>query len=84
MMSKSRRKPGPLGPYVEGYRAWLLELGYAPLSVTRSLTALGHLGGWTSPLRKVIGEALSVQIRFCFPMNGALSVMRERGYRKAR
>jgi len=24
----------------------LLELGYSPLSVTRSLTALGHLGRW--------------------------------------
>jgi hypothetical protein len=27
-----------------GYGVRLLELGYAPLSVTRSLTALGHLG----------------------------------------
>ena len=45
-MSGTRRKPGPLGPYVEGYRARLLELGYSPLSVTRSLTALGHLGRW--------------------------------------
>jgi hypothetical protein len=24
----------------------LLELGYSPLSVTRSLTALAHLGRW--------------------------------------
>jgi hypothetical protein len=31
---------------VEGYRVRLLELGYSPLSVTRSLTALGHLGRW--------------------------------------
>ena len=31
---------------MEGYRARLLELGYSPLSVTRSLTALGHLGRW--------------------------------------
>jgi hypothetical protein len=45
-MSGTRRKPGPLGPYVEGYRSWLLGLGYSPLSVTRSLTALGHLGRW--------------------------------------
>jgi integrase len=45
-MSGTRRKPGPLGPYVEGHRARLLELGYLPLSVTRSLTALGHLGRW--------------------------------------
>jgi hypothetical protein len=46
MMSGTRRKPGRLGAYVEGYRARLLELGYSPLSVTRSLTALGHLGRW--------------------------------------
>jgi site-specific recombinase XerD len=45
-MSGTRRKPGRLGAYVEGYRARLLELGYSPLSVTRSLTALGHLGRW--------------------------------------
>ncbi len=45
-MSGTRRKPGRLSPYVEGYRAHLLELGYAPLSVTHSLTALGHLGRW--------------------------------------
>jgi integrase len=45
-VSGTRRKPGRLGPHVEGYRAVLLELGYSPLSVTRSLTALGHLGRW--------------------------------------
>jgi hypothetical protein len=45
-MSGTRRKPGPLGPFVEGYRARLLELGYSPASVTRSLGALGHLGRW--------------------------------------
>jgi hypothetical protein len=43
-MSGSRRRPGRLGPYVDGYRARLLELGYEPASVTRSLGALGHLG----------------------------------------
>jgi site-specific recombinase XerD len=32
--------------YVSGYRAWLLELGYAPASVTRSLGAMGHVGRW--------------------------------------
>jgi site-specific recombinase XerD len=45
-VSGTRRKPGRLGRYVEGYRACLLELGYSPLSVTHSLTALGHLGRW--------------------------------------
>ena len=45
-MPGSRRKPGRLGPYVEGYRAHLLELGYSPVSVRRSLITLGHLGRW--------------------------------------
>jgi len=29
-MSGSRRKPRPLGPFVDGYRAWLLGRGYSP------------------------------------------------------
>jgi hypothetical protein len=45
-MSGSRRKPGPLGPFVEGYRAWLLGRGYSPSVVIRSLITLGHLGRW--------------------------------------
>jgi hypothetical protein len=45
-MSGSRRKPGPLGPFVEGYRAWLLGRGYSPSVVVRSLITLGHLGRW--------------------------------------
>ena len=45
-MSGSRRRPGRLGAFVDGYRAWLLGLGYSPLSVTHSLVALGHLGRW--------------------------------------
>jgi site-specific recombinase XerD len=45
-MSGSRRKPGPLGPFVEGYRAWLLGRGYVSPVVIRSLVTLGHLGRW--------------------------------------
>src|SRR5919109_1044114 len=45
-MSSSRRKPGPLGPFVDGYRAWLVERGYSPSVVVRSLATLGHLGRW--------------------------------------
>ncbi len=42
----TRRKPGPPGPFVCGYRVWLSERGYSPMAVVRSLTALGHLGRW--------------------------------------
>lgn len=45
-MSGSRRRPGRLVRYVDGYRVRLLELGYSPLSVANSLAALGHLGRW--------------------------------------
>ena len=45
-MSGSRRKPGPLGPFVDGYRAWLVGRGYSPCVVVRSLVTLGHLGRW--------------------------------------
>jgi hypothetical protein len=45
-MSGSRRKPGPLGPFVDGYRRWLLERGYSQSVAIRSLITLGHLGRW--------------------------------------
>jgi hypothetical protein len=45
-VSGSRRKSGPLGPFVDGYRAWLVGRGYSPSVVVRSLVALGHLRRW--------------------------------------
>jgi hypothetical protein len=45
-MSGTRRKPGRLGPFVEGYRVWLLEAGYTPLTVRMMLRDLGRLGRW--------------------------------------
>lgn len=45
-MSGTRRKPGRLGPFVEGYRVWLLELGYTPGTVRGMLRVLGQLGRW--------------------------------------
>jgi site-specific recombinase XerD len=45
-MSGTRRKPGRLGPFVEGYRVWLLELGYTPETVRGMLKVLGQLGRW--------------------------------------
>lgn len=45
-MSGTQRKPGRLGPYVNGYRARLLELGHTPRGVIHRLTYLGHLGRW--------------------------------------
>ncbi len=45
-MSGTRRKPGRLGPYVDGYRARLLALGYTPSTVRGLLKTLGQLGRW--------------------------------------
>ena len=56
IMSGSRRSPGRLGPFVDGYRARLLELGYSPGSVLRSLAALGHLGRWMDRHDTPVGE----------------------------
>lgn len=41
-----RRGPGRLGPFVEGYRVGLLELGYTPGTVRGMLKVLGSLGRW--------------------------------------
>lgn len=45
-MSGSRRQPGPLGPFVDGYRGWLVGRGYSPSVVVRSLVTLEHFGRW--------------------------------------
>ncbi len=45
-MSGSRRRPGCLGPFVDGYRTHLLGLGYTPGTVRGMLKVLGQLGRW--------------------------------------
>lgn len=45
-MSGTRRKPGPLGPFVEGHRSQLLAMGYTPETVRALLKVLGQLGRW--------------------------------------
>lgn len=45
-MGTSRRKAGPLGAEVEGYRAWLIRHGYTPQTVRNMLQYLGQLGRW--------------------------------------
>jgi len=43
---ENRRKPGRLGPFVEGYRSRLLSLGYTPGTVGDQLKVLGQVGRW--------------------------------------
>src|ERR1035437_8744656 len=45
-VSESRLKPGRLGPFVDGYRSWLLERGYSPGTVGHELRFLSALGRW--------------------------------------
>lgn len=45
-MSGTRRKPGGLGPQVEGYRAWLVQRGYTPSTVRNMLKEFGQVGRW--------------------------------------
>lgn len=45
-MSGTRRKPGRMGPHIEGLEVWLLEAGYTPGTVRNMLKDVGHLGRW--------------------------------------
>lgn len=47
-MSGTRRKPGRLGPFVDGYRVWLLARDYTPGTTRGMLRVLGQLGRWMS------------------------------------
>jgi len=54
-VSGTRRKPGRLGPFVEGYRTWLLAAGYTPQTVRFMLRYLGRLGRWMESEQVEIG-----------------------------
>jgi integrase/recombinase XerD len=45
-MTGRRRKPGGMGPFIEGYRAWLAGRGYTPGTVVNMLAMAGSLGRW--------------------------------------
>src|SRR5829696_9572968 len=45
-MGTTRRKPGSLGPYVEGYSASLARRGYTALTARNMLKEFGQVGRW--------------------------------------
>jgi len=45
-MAGTRRKPGRMGPHIDGFGGWLLEAGYTPGTVRNILKVAGHLGRW--------------------------------------
>jgi len=55
-MPGTRRKPGRLGPLVDGYRSRLLALGYTPSSARNVLKELGHLGRWMAAQEIAVGQ----------------------------
>jgi site-specific recombinase XerD len=48
MMGTPRRKAGALAGQVDGYREWLAQRGYTPLTVRNMLKDLGLVGLWLS------------------------------------
>lgn len=58
-MSVTRRRPGRLGPFVDGYRVWLLAAGYTPKTVRWMLRDISRLGRWMDAEEVEIG-ALTV------------------------
>ncbi|MGH2928969.1 MAG: tyrosine-type recombinase/integrase, partial [Solirubrobacteraceae bacterium] len=55
-MSSPRRQDGRLGPFVDGYRSWLLKAGYAPQTVRGMLKRFGSLGRWMAGEGMEIGQ----------------------------
>lgn len=51
-----RRKPGRMGPFIEGYRAWLAARGYTPGTVINMLAIAGDLGRWMDSRDVVTGD----------------------------
>jgi site-specific recombinase XerD len=45
-MAGRRRKPGRMGPFIDGYRDWLAGRGYTPATVINMLAMAGDLGRW--------------------------------------
>jgi hypothetical protein len=59
-MSGTRRKPGGLGPQVEGYQAWLLQRGYTSSTLRNMLKELGQVGRWRQTLGRSHGRHRAV------------------------
>jgi site-specific recombinase XerD len=55
-MTGRRRKPGRMGPVIEGYRAWLAERGYTPGTIVGMLAMAGGLGRWMDARDIALGD----------------------------
>jgi len=55
-MTGRPRKPGAMGPFIEGYRAWLTKSGYSPGTVIHLLAMAGALGRWMNSRDIAVGD----------------------------
>lgn len=55
-MGTTRRRAGSLAPEVEGYKAWLADLGYTPQTVRNMLKDLGQVGRWLGTSGLTVAE----------------------------
>ena len=75
-MSGTRRKPGCMGPFIEGFGGWLAERGYTPGSIRNVLKEAGQLGRW---LAEVDVEASQLNVAV---IDAFLDTCRARGTRR--
>jgi site-specific recombinase XerD len=61
-MAGTRRRPGRLGPQVDGYQRWLVELGYTSATVRNMLKELGQVGCWLAAEGLTAGDLDEVRI----------------------
>lgn len=55
-MTGRPRRPGAMGPFIEGYRAWLTKRGYSPGTVIHLLAMAGALGRWINTCDIAVGD----------------------------
>ncbi len=55
-MSGTRRNPGSMGPFIEGFGSRLVELGYTPGSTRGLLKGVGQLGRWMTLESVEVGQ----------------------------
>lgn len=48
--------PGPLEQYAPGFRTWLLDKGYTPLTAVRKLQQMAHVSRWLEKRGLAVGD----------------------------
>jgi len=83
-MSGTRRRPGLMGPHIEGFGVCLLDAGYTPGTVRNMLKCAGHLGRWMASEDvglSGLNETVIEKFRSAVLAGGARRVPGARGFR---